>query len=959
MPLIRRPIRIACLFAMGLAFPNSAAAAPLFPTPAYTTGRGPADIVVADFDADGIPDVAVANRASGEVAILLGAGDGTLRFRAAHRVGRGARALAAADFDGDGRADLAVARVESVFTGGTPAFAGDVQILLSTATGGLSFAYVVFDLGAPADVAAADFDGDGRVDVAVADATGDNVAIYPGRGDGGLLAAIRTPAGDEPTDLAAADLDGDGLADLAVANHAAGSLTLLFGRGDGSFRSGGAREGVAGPILAADANRDGRVDLLVGSRCTGIGFGGPSRAGFVLLPGAGGGTFGAPIVLSDLSCVEAIAAADVDADGRTDLLAAGPTAGAEVLLALPDGGFGPRRQGTPPLVRAAGFADFDGDGRVDLALASDPANAVHLFPGDGAGRFGPAPRALAGSGAQAVAAADFDGDGVSDLAVANALSNDVSILPAAGGGAFGAETRVPLPGEGAFAIAAADLNEDGAPDLVVLQDNRFFVTDRKGEYAVLLNAGDGSFFFHQRGALGVAPAAMALGDLDGDGRPDLAVAHRATAAAAGHVAVLQGRRDGTFAGGEKYLAGASVLAVALADLDGDGRRDLIAAEGSGTCLGSARIWILASRGGLALEFFDLLPVLSVTGLLAADSDGDGDTDLALTQCTDDAGPFYTRYRNRGDGRFDAIDTELSPLGLVAGPRARDLDLDTRPDVIVRGESAGALWLPSGALFGAPGRIVDFDIGDFDGDRRPDLAVLLPGAVAVLAGQAPADRDGDGAPFWSDNCPLVANPGQEDRDGDGAGDACDNCPLLPNPGQEDRDRDSPGDACDNCPETANVGQEDGDGDGRGDACDNCHDTPNPDQADGDGDAVGDLCDPCPALPYPDRDPAGCEPRVADLAIVRPHPAGPSAPLLSWRTTDEADLLGFHVVAVDARGGRVRLTDALVPCEACVGGAARSYAVPLPKLRGDQDVFLEVLLFRGAIVQTYGPAERRRP
>lgn len=133
---------------------------------------------------------------------------------------------------------------------------------------------------------------------------------------------------------------------------------------------------------------------------------------------------------------------------------------------------------------------------------------------------------------------------------------------------------------------------------------------------------------------------------------------------------------------------------------------------------------------------------------------------------------------------------------------------------------------------------------------------------------PVDRDDDGVPDGSDNCPDTPNPGQADGDGDGVGDACDNCPTVANPNQSDIDGDGDGDACDagdadidgipdqadNCPATSNPGQSDADADGVGDACDNCPATANPAQTDLDGDGVGDACDNCPLVANPGQEDA---------------------------------------------------------------------------------------------------------
>ena len=128
----------------------------------------------------------------------------------------------------------------------------------------------------------------------------------------------------------------------------------------------------------------------------------------------------------------------------------------------------------------------------------------------------------------------------------------------------------------------------------------------------------------------------------------------------------------------------------------------------------------------------------------------------------------------------------------------------------------------------------------------------PGDPEVIAALEDGE-DGDGVPFYQDNCPELANPTQDDSDDDGIGDACDNCPAAANVWQEDTDGDGIPDACDNAPDDPNPGQVDTDGDGVGDAGDNCPNHAVWDetvsiipglQTDTDQDGVGDRCDPCP-------------------------------------------------------------------------------------------------------------------
>ncbi len=182
-------------------------------------GDRPASVVTADFNGDGRPDLAVANRASNEVTILLGAGDARFREAPGSPVAAGAQpsSIAGGDFDGDGRADLAVAGGKS----------GGVTLLLGNGAGRFRQAPgSPVSVGGPADiVTAADLDGDGRLDLVTA---GTRVAVLLADGKGGFTAArsvFPRPVGS----IAIGDFNRDGKPDLALA-AASGKVPILLGR---------------------------------------------------------------------------------------------------------------------------------------------------------------------------------------------------------------------------------------------------------------------------------------------------------------------------------------------------------------------------------------------------------------------------------------------------------------------------------------------------------------------------------------------------------------------------------------------------------------------------------------------------------------------------------------------------------------------------------------------------------
>ncbi|MBS9805927.1 VCBS repeat-containing protein [Bacillus toyonensis] len=225
----------------------------------YTVGLVPMFIIVSDFNHDGNFDLAVGNSWSETISILLGNGDGT--FQPARDIPVGPIGLtqtplgiAAADFNRDGVIDIAVANNSS----------GDISILLGNGDGTFQTARKIATQPGPTGVIAADFNKDGIVDLAVANDGTDNVSILLGNGDGTFKPAVNYKTGLLMLTLAAADLNGDGIVDLAVTSPWSNYITLFIGNGDGTFELENVHAGkIPETIVAADFNNDGRIDLAV------------------------------------------------------------------------------------------------------------------------------------------------------------------------------------------------------------------------------------------------------------------------------------------------------------------------------------------------------------------------------------------------------------------------------------------------------------------------------------------------------------------------------------------------------------------------------------------------------------------------------------------------------------------------------------------------------------------------
>lgn len=515
----------------------------------FTSSTGlpsnPTSVSIEDFNRDGNPDLAFANVHQAECSVLLGLGDGTFLEATCFGTGAAPRSLALGDFNRDGKPDLATVNADD----------DNVSVLLNTiefiSTDIPVIDFMVarsFSSGQKTtSVIVADFDCDGKPDLATANRDDDNISVFLGDGTGSFNSQLTFTVADEPRSLAAGDVDRNGIPDLIVANFGSGNVSVLRGDGTGSFNPSLTFSVGDDPISLGlgDVDNNGTLDMVVAHYF--------DREIHTLL-GNGSGSFYTP----------------------ADLL---PNSVFEYLM------------------KSVAIGDLNRDGILDLATALESLStedAINIQVGNGRGSFGIvlAEDIVAGSSAfpiggnwhkpESVVIGDLNRDGIPDLATA--AGGGISFITLLGQGdsvygpLFGSPNDLVI-GNKPFSIVIADFNLDGIPDLAGTNflDNTV---------AVLAGDGTGSFEPVRTFDVGAGPTSTAVGDFNRDGRLDLAVANQS---------------DGTI----------SILLNRVPDQDNDGIADEVDTEPlnfsndfSDEDIGGTTTGIITGRGNQFLSIIE-------------------------------------------------------------------------------------------------------------------------------------------------------------------------------------------------------------------------------------------------------------------------------------------------------------------------------------------------------------------
>jgi hypothetical protein len=434
--------------------------------------------------------------------------------------------------------------------------------------------------------------------------------------------------------------------------------------------------------------------------------------------GRGDGTLEPEVRVPIDSVPHDVVATDVDGDGHPELVTA-EAAGLTLWRSQSGRTFSPSTVLSGEDELSLVTANLDGDGVPDLVALPSSGLSVTTLHGRGDGTF-TAPVStpfIASYPFFVVSAGDLDADGLDDVVIAD-LGTTVIVLANRGGDTFAAQQDYPTTGDVGHEIAIGDVDRDGANDVLVADQGEDIVT-------LMHNRGDGTFDLRDLHA-GTQPISLALADLDRDGRLDL------VAGIIHGLSILLGADD-SFDQPLAYPIDHSTYALVVADLDGDGMLDALA-----TGLARSTLWSGAGDGTfrdpLATEGF-----YYGSDVVAVDIDGDGDLDLIGGE------PAMTGIivvENRGGRTFGPAVMYATPW-ISSELAVLDLDGDGRPEIISGSyntaglrvfRNSGSGTYDAGTDLATPVATSGLATGDFTGDGRVDLLYVpeSPASIAVLA-----------------------------------------------------------------------------------------------------------------------------------------------------------------------------------------------------------------------------------
>ncbi|WP_341882121.1 FG-GAP-like repeat-containing protein [Synechococcus sp. UW140] len=573
-------------------------------------------------------------------------------------------------------------------------------------------AQATIDTGSkPASVILGDVNGDCNLDIITANINSANVSVLLGNGNGTFQGQQIFDTGTNPFAVKLGDMNGDGSVDIITANQDSDTASVLLGNGNGTFQTQTTFSTGDSPrsVALGDLNGDGTLDIIAANQ-------GSNKVSVLL--GTGNGSFAVQATFATDAGTDAgpysLALGDVNGDGKLDIVTANQSSNqASVLLGNGDGTFAAEvafATGANPFSVALG--DLNGDGTLDIITANLGSTTVSVLLGNGNGTFQGQQAFATGANPFSVSMGDVNGDGRLDITTANLFSDTASVLLGNGNGTFGPKTDF-ATGSYPASVTLGDVNGDGRLDIIAANYN-------SDNASVILGTGGSALFAtfspQQTFAAGNGAQSQALGDLNGDGKLDMVTANGGDSTAS----VLLGNGNGTFQTQATVSTGTAPRSVTLGDVNDDGRLDLITANRD-----SSTVSVLLGNGngtfGPKTDFATGSYPASVT---LGDVNGDGRPDIITANLYDNVSLLL----GNGNGTFGP----KTDFATGSGPRAvamGDVDGDGRPDIITANRFSDNVSVLLGNGNGTFGPKTDFatgsypasvTLGDVNGDGRLDI-----------------------------------------------------------------------------------------------------------------------------------------------------------------------------------------------------------------------------------------------
>ncbi len=744
----------------------------------FETGSKPHSVSLGDIDGDGKPDLAVTNYSDNTVSVLKNtSATGTISFDAKvdYATGNNPQSISIGDIDGDGKPDLVVTNYND----------NTVSLFKNTsATGTISFdAKVDYATGNnPQSISIGDIDGDGKPDLVVTNYNDNTVSLFKNTSTSGNFsfgAEVNYATGNYPYSLSIGDLDSDGKPELAVVNSGSNTVSVLRSRvmpppAITSFAPTSATSGETVTITGADlteimavsfgateAHSFTKVSSTMATAIVGAGVSGDVS---VTTPGGtatlAGFTYTLPAApaISSFTPTSAKPGDTVSIAGTnligTTAVSFGGTAVAS-FIAVSD-----------TKIEAVAGAGATGDVSVTTPGGETTQAGFTFIPPPTINTFTPASGVvgtmvtISGTNFNTTATNNIVFFGATLATVSSATTTMLTVIVPAGAtyqnisvtdittGLTGYSSRpfiITFDGSAVFSqnsftaivdyatgnypygVSIADLDGDGKPDLVATNEGSNMVSALKNT-----SIGDSVSFANKEDfTTGYKPNSLSIGDLDGDGRPDLAVLNRGD----NTISILKNTSiAGTisFATKVDYVTGKSPFSVSIGDMDGDGKPDLAVANRADNTVSVLKNTSIAGTISFAAKV-DYVTGKYPYSVSIGDVDGDGKPDLAVANRSDNTVSVLKNTGTAGIVSFAAkVDyaTGTSPYSVLIG----DMDGDGKPDMAVANieantvsvfkntSTAGMISFAAKADYATGTYPVNLSMGDMNGDGKPDLAI---------------------------------------------------------------------------------------------------------------------------------------------------------------------------------------------------------------------------------------------